>query len=103
MWPSSQGFRRAPWSSIWGAGRATGGLADTVVDASEEAVSAGKATGFVFRPYTAEALHTAVLRALLHFKARDRWTALVHNAMRQDFSWGRSAREYVALYRKWAG
>ena len=36
--------------------RATGGLADTVVDATPETLAAGKATGFVFVPYSADAL-----------------------------------------------
>jgi starch synthase len=81
--------------------RATGGLADTVVDASEENLSAGKATGFSFLPYTAAALQETVHRALcLYCDHPKRWLALQKTGMRQDWSWNRSAAEYEALYWK---
>jgi glycogen synthase len=28
-----------------------------------------------------------------------RWRVLQHNAMKADFGWGRSARDYAALFR----
>jgi starch synthase len=80
--------------------RATGGLADTVVDATPETLAAGTATGFVFTDYRPEAFLGAVERALELWKQPVIWQALVRNGMRQDWSWDRSAREYLALYDK---
>jgi starch synthase len=73
--------------------RATGGLADTVIDASDPL----DGTGFVFGPYTAEALIDAVLRALAIYDS-PHGEALQRRAMAQDFSWERAARRYAALY-----
>ena len=79
---------------------ATGGLKDTVVDATEEAVEAGRATGYHFSPFTLEALETTVDRALTRWRHdRASWHRMVKHAMSQDWSWERSAREYVRLYR----
>ncbi len=75
--------------------RATGGLADTVIDAD---ASPEKGTGFVFRPYTPEALLDALQRALRAYAARERWDTLQVRAMERDFSWARSARAYADLY-----
>src|SRR5262249_22999432 len=79
--------------------RVTGGLADTVVDATVQSLAAGTATGFTFIPYTPAAFQTAVLRALEIYRGRpERWLALLQTGMRQDWSWDRSAAEYEKLY-----
>ena len=81
--------------------RATGGLADTIVNATEENLAAGTATGFSFNAYTPSALYETVKWALK--LRRDRPAAfaqLVRTAMSQDWSWDRSAAAYEALYRK---
>jgi starch synthase len=78
--------------------RATGGLADTVVDATPERLADGTATGIVFRDPTPQALRGAIARALSLWKDRAAWNRLVENGMRADWSWDRSAREYVTLY-----
>jgi starch synthase len=81
--------------------RATGGLADTVVDATPAALAAGTATGFAFVAQTADALLGAVRRALTLCSTQPgRWRQLLATGMRQDWSWDRSAGEYEALYRK---
>jgi starch synthase len=80
--------------------RATGGLADTVVDCSPESLAAGTATGFSFEPYTSAALLAAIRRALELWPKRDVWYRLMHNGLLQDWSWNRSAREYVKLYER---
>ena len=69
--------------------RKTGGLADSVTD--------GK-TGFVFGAYTARALARAMTGAMTAMTHRTAWRRLVDTAMRQDFSWRKSAKKYVALY-----
>ena len=75
--------------------RATGGLADTVTDYND---AAGTGTGFTFGPYTAAALTGAMERARMVFANPSRWKTLQVAGMRRDFSWDRSAREYVKLY-----
>lgn len=77
----------------------TGGLADTVIDANEAAVSAGVATGFQFAPENAGAFHHAILRANALYADPAGWTSLQRQGMKADLSWGRSARKYAALYR----
>ena len=79
--------------------RATGGLADTVVDAAPEAVREGRATGFVFGEARAEALGEALERAAGLFRNQpEDWRNLQRHAMGQDFGWTRSARQYLDLY-----
>ena len=71
---------------------ATGGLADTVTEAPPEQ------TGFVCRYLTQQDLLKAIMRAQDAYGTPDLWQALVQRVMRQDHSWRRSARKYVALY-----
>lgn len=80
--------------------RGCGGLLDTVVDADAGALAQGTATGFVFGPATAPALVDAVRRAVALQRERPQWEALMRAGMRCDFSWRRSAEEYLALYRE---
>lgn len=80
--------------------RRAGGLADTVVDATEENIISGKATGIVFRDARAAALLGAVDRALALRRDAVRWKQIMLAGMRQDFSWDRSAEEYLRLYRQ---
>jgi starch synthase len=84
--------------------RATGGLADTIVDATEENLAADRATGFCFGPHTVGTFLAAVRRALgLYRQHPDRWLRLVRTGMHQDWSWDRSAAAYEALYRSMLG
>jgi starch synthase len=76
--------------------RATGGLQDTVIDAAE---SPQEGTGFKFHDHTAEAMLGAISRAVRAFDNPKSWKGFQQNAMRQDFSWDVSAREYVKVYR----
>jgi starch synthase len=82
--------------------RAVGGLADTVRDAAASTASkgarAGRATGVVFEAYTPGALLGALTRALDLFGQRRKWRAMQRAGMQEDFSWHRSAREYVKIY-----
>ncbi len=78
--------------------RQTGGLADTVVDATPEALANGTATGFSFRDIHAGALRYAIHRALELWADRPGWSKLVHNAMKADWTWDRAARSYLGLY-----
>jgi starch synthase len=80
--------------------RNTGGLADTVTDLDGDP---GRGTGFVFHEYTAEALLEAARRAVRAYGDDDRWSRVVHNGFRQDFSWGASAEKYSQLYHRLNG
>ena len=79
--------------------RATGGLADTVID---EAEHPGNGTGFMFRDETPAAL----LRACDEFRSRFRagghdWQQLLDRGMAVDFDWRTgSAPAYFAAYRR---
>ena len=80
--------------------RATGGLADTIMDATPEALSAGAANGFSFREYSVLALAEALRRAVEMYRQPEMWSQLVATGMQQDWSWKRSAEQYVNLYRR---
>jgi starch synthase len=71
--------------------RKTGGLADTV----KEGI-----TGFLFDDYSKEKLWQAVLKSLSFYREKNKWKKLMKNAMAQQFSWEKSAREYIFLYKK---
>lgn len=77
--------------------RAVGGLADTVVDYQPRSA---KSTGFVFEDATPSALLEALQRALALFPDRKRWQALQVAGMAVDYSWDRSAEEYVKIYER---
>jgi starch synthase len=76
----------------------TGGLADTVIDANEAALSAGVATGFQFAPDDARALFYAIQRMATIYQNRAMWGSLQRQGMKADVSWDRSAAKYVELY-----
>ena len=78
--------------------RATGGLADTVVDANPETLAAGTATGFHFQDPTPGALWSAVERGLALYRDREGWMRLVRAGMRGDWSWDRGAGQYERIY-----
>jgi len=75
--------------------RATGGLADTVVDVDEHP---DKGTGFVFHAYDAALMLDAIKRALRHYQDRKAWRTLQLRGMSQDFSWRKSAQKYLEIY-----
>src|SRR6185437_14789135 len=80
--------------------RRTGGLADTVTDAMETSLADGTATGFVFDAASSEALAAALERATMLYRDKARWQQMIRQAMTRDFSWARSARQYLELYRE---
>jgi len=77
---------------------ATGGLADTITNLSDETLAAGTANGFSFDNYTPVALAQTLERACQTYFNRPVWGQLVRTGMSQDWSWGNSAREYSRLY-----
>lgn len=78
--------------------RRTGGLADTVVDASPATLRAGTANGFMFEDTTVAACVATLIRALTAYRDHATWRQLMLRGMRQDFSWTQSAKDYARLY-----
>ena len=71
--------------------RAVGGLHDTVTDSE---------TGFVFVDKKVKSFNDTLRRALQTYPDRTRWMNFQKAGMAQDFSWTKSARKYLELYRK---
>ena len=80
--------------------RAAGGLDDTIDNFDRTAL---RGNGFKFSEYDAERLLETIHEALLVYSKRDLWRALMLNGMRADYSWSRSARQYVELYQGLVG
>jgi starch synthase len=78
--------------------RATGGLADSVVDCRPETLADGTATGFAFAEASTDALRASVARCVRTWRDGRTWRALQRNGMTRDFSWSASARAYAELY-----
>jgi starch synthase len=78
--------------------RNTGGLADTVVDATEENRKDETATGFKFQDASVDALEHTLTRVIDLYQRPRIWRKMMITAMAQDYSWAKSADEYLALY-----
>ncbi len=77
--------------------RATGGLVDSVTPWDP---ATRKGTGFLFASYTGDAMLGALSEALAVFGRPAEWRRLQQqNGMKADFSWDRSARAYVTVYK----
>jgi len=75
--------------------RRTGGFADTITDAGDPG-----GTGMMFDEFNPWALWDALERCLKVYAQPAKWRQLQDNGMARDFSWSRSAREYVDLYER---
>ena len=80
----------------------TGGLADTIVDATEETMADGSATGFLFDDVTPEGLTDVLARAIAVFARREAWRGLQRRGMNTDVSWHQSGARYAELYKRLA-
>lgn len=81
----------------------TGGLADSVQDTTPASLANDTATGFVMAaPQPAELL-SATMRAVGYYKKPEVWHQIQLNGMQQDLSWGKSAQEYLRIYRSLRG
>ena len=77
--------------------RETGGLADTVINYDNGAGESG--SGFLFQWQEAQAVEGTLNWALDVFDERpDAWRRMQERGMRSDFSWQKSAGQYVELY-----
>ncbi|MEN3045740.1 MAG: glycogen/starch synthase [Candidatus Hydrothermales bacterium] len=72
----------------------TGGLADTVVDYEDGG------SGFLFSEYNKESFIKKLDKIISVFKIKSEWEKIIESCMKKDFSWEKSAREYLNLYMK---
>lgn len=79
---------------------AVGGLADTVVDCSLEALDADTATGFAFHGFTPHALRSALDRVLALWSRPEWWRQVQRRGMAQRFDWHTAAGRTIDLYRQ---
>ena len=75
--------------------RETGGLRDSVSDSGD-----GEGNGFVFSSYNAHDMLHAIKRAVAGYQDKKGWPILVKRAMESDNSWGKSANEYIRMYKE---
>ena len=75
--------------------RRTGGLVDTVTHHDPQH---GQGTGYCFDRYEPLDFFACMVRAWEGFRYKQPWTALQTRAMRQDYSWEKSAKTYISLY-----
>jgi starch synthase len=78
--------------------RNTGGLRDTVVDATELSIRESTATGFTFEGVSTTEMLDCIERALALYQQPLAWRKVQRQAMAQDFGWAKSAHQYLALY-----
>ncbi len=80
--------------------RGTGGLLDTIIDYSADKKHGN---GFVFNEFDEDELVTTVERAIAIYNNTREWSRLVKTAMKMDFSWRKSSREYLKSYKNLLG
>ena len=75
--------------------RETGGLRDSITDSGD-----GEGNGFTFKTYNAHDMLDAIRRSLSAYGDKKHWDMLVKRAIECDFSWGKSANEYIRMYKQ---
>ncbi|MGN0605225.1 MAG: glycogen synthase GlgA [Oscillospiraceae bacterium] len=75
--------------------RETGGLRDSVNDCGGE-----NGNGFTFKSYNAHDMLNACQRAMEVYNDKAEWNDIIQRAMKEDFSWDKSAELYIGLYRE---
>ncbi len=75
--------------------RGTGGILDTVRDYSEHG-NAGN--GFIFYEFSTVSMLDALIRAISVYEHRNEWQKLISRAMKEDFSWRNSGKQYMKIY-----
>lgn len=80
--------------------RATGGLKDTVIPYNKYT---GEGNGFIFENINAHDMLYVIKQALETYHNPGVWRALVDNAINSDYSWKKSALEYIEHYEQVSG
>jgi len=82
--------------------RSTGGLSDTVGDYSikNKKVNIASQRGFAFEKLNSKDLYNVLQLAIdLYQDQPQKWQKIIKNCMTSDFSWKKSAAEYIAMYK----
>jgi starch synthase len=74
--------------------RETGGLKDSITDSGD-----GEGNGFTFKSYDAYDMLGAIYRGIDAYNDKKGWKVLVKRALDCDMSWGKSANEYIKMYK----
>lgn len=74
--------------------RETGGLKDSISDSGD-----GEGNGFTFKTYDAYDMLGAIYRSIDAYNNKDGWQILVKRALECDMSWGKSANDYIKMYK----
>ena len=74
--------------------RETGGLRDSIKDSGDN-----EGNGFTFSTYNAHDMLYTIRRGIEGYSNKEGWNILVKRAMECDNSWGKSANEYIRLYK----
>lgn len=77
--------------------RETGGLADSVQPYD---LAAQKGNGITFSSVNAQDMLGAIKRGLALYQDQEQWSRILQNAMKTDFSWKKSAKQYIKLYKE---
>ncbi len=78
--------------------RRTGGLADTIVDIEEEPK---KGTGFLFSDIKSRAIIKESEKAIsLYYKDKAQIEKMKKRSMQTDFTWDKSAKQYIEIYHR---
>lgn len=75
--------------------RETGGLNDTVTYFDEKTK---KGNGFTFKTFNAHDMLFTIKKALATYQDKSMWEKIMKNAMKADYSWDKSAKEYIKIY-----
>lgn len=77
--------------------RETGGLKDTISSFNE---FTGEGNGFSFTNYNAYDMLYTIKRALHFYNDKDLWKKIISNGTKTDYSWRKSAQQYINLYQQ---
>lgn len=79
--------------------RMTGGLIDTVFDIDTSDKPCEKRNGFTFEFPDQQGVNWALQRAIAYYKDPKKWQQLLVRGFLYDFSWKKSAEQYLLIYK----